>query len=84
MSKAQNQLTTDEGKLWGEIASSMSMYAKKPSSSTVPQDFPISTINDIHTLVDKSFLMSTSFLRRTDTPTEQTYQESKDILQATQ
>ena len=26
--------------------------------------------------------MSTSFLRRTNTPTDQTYQESKDIFQA--
>ena len=61
----------------------MSMYAKPPSvPSTVPMDFPISTINDIHTLADKSFLMSTSFLRRTVVPTDQTYQESKDILQA--
>lgn len=83
LTKAQNQLTTDEGKVWREIASSMSMYAEPSSvSSTVPMDIPISTINDIHTLADKSFLMSTSFLRRTQVPTDQTYQESKDILQA--
>lgn len=82
MTKAQNQLTTDEGKLWGKIASSMAMYAKPSVSSTAPIDLPISTIDDIHTLADKSFLMSTSFLRRTHVPTDQTYQESKDILQA--
>ena len=79
MTKAQNQLTIDEGKVWGKIASLMSMYTKKPSSS---EDFPISTINDIHMLADKSYLMSTSFLRRIAVPTDQTYQESKDILQA--
>ena len=81
MTKAQNQLTTDEGKVWGKIATSMSMYAK-PSASTASLDFPISTINDIHTLADKSLVMSTSFLRRTDVPTDQTYLESKEILQA--
>ena len=81
MTKAQNQLATDEGKIWGKIASLMSMYAK-PSLSTALLEFPISTINDIHTLANKSFLMSTSFLRRTNTPTNQTYQESKEILQA--
>jgi flap endonuclease-1 len=57
------------------------MYAK-PAVSTASLDFPISYINDIHTLVDKSFVMSTSFLRRTDVPTDQTYQESKEILKA--
>ena len=88
LSKAQNQLTTEESKLWGDISSSMSKYVKpslseKPSvSSTVPLYFPTSTINDIHALADKSFVMSTSFLRRTHTPTDQTYEESKDILQA--
>ena len=81
MTKAQNQLTTDEGKVWGKIATSMSMYAK-PSASTASLDFPISTINDIHTLADKSFVRSTSFLRRTHIPTDQTYLESKEILQA--
>ena len=90
MSKAQNQLTTDETKLWGEISSSMSKYAKpfplsaklSVSSAVPPLDFPISTINDINTLTDKSFVMSTSFLRRTATPTDKTYEESKEILQA--
>jgi flap endonuclease-1 len=81
MTKAQNQLTTDEGKVWEEIASSMSMYAK-PAVSTASLDFPTSTIDDIHTLADKSFVMSTSFLRRTHLPTDQTYRESKEILQA--
>ena len=82
MTKAQNKLTTDEGKVWGKIASSMSLYAKPALSSTASIDFPISTINDINTLADKSFLMSTSFLRRTHIPTDQTYRESKEILQA--
>ena len=82
MTKAQNQLTTDEGKLWGKIASSMSMHVKPSVSSTVPLDFSISTIDDIHTLADKSLVMSTSFLRRTQTPTNKTYKESKEILQA--
>ena len=81
MTKAQNQLTTDEGNVWGKIANSMSMYAK-PAMSDVSLDFPISTIDDIHTLADKSFVMSTSFLRRTDVPTDRTYQESKEILRA--
>ena len=81
MTKAQNQLTTDEGKVWGKVATSMSMYVK-PSASIVSLDFPISAINDIHTLADKSFVMSTSFLRHTHIPTDQTYLESKEILQA--
>jgi len=78
MTKAQNQLTIDEGKVWKKIATSMSMYMKPAA----PLDFPISTINDIHTLMDKSYSMTTSFQRRTDTPTAQTYRESKEILQA--
>ena len=81
MTKAQNQLTTDESKVWGKIATSMSMYTNT-AGSTASLDFPISTINDINTLADKSFVMSTSFLRRTQTPTDQTYRESKEILQA--
>jgi flap endonuclease-1 len=81
MTKAQNQLTTDEGNVWEKIATSMSMYAKHAVSDASP-DFPFSTIDDIHTLADKSFVMSTSFLRRTDVPTDRTYQESKEILRA--
>lgn len=78
MTKAQNQLTIDEGKVWKNIASWMSTYMNPAASP----DLPISTINDIHTLVDKSYIMSMSFQRRTDAPTAQTYRESKEILQA--
>lgn len=79
MTKAQNQLTAEESKVWGKIASSMSMYAK-PAASIASLDFP--TIDDIHTLADKSFVMSTSFMRQTLIPTDQTYRESQEILQA--
>ena len=78
MTKAQNQLTTDEGKVWKNIADVMSTYMKPAAS----MDFPISTIEDIHMLVDKSHIMTTSFQRRTNIPTAQTYRESKEILQA--
>ncbi|KAF8814756.1 PIN domain-like protein [Phlegmacium glaucopus] len=78
MTKAQNQLTVDEGKVWEKIDTSISMYLKPAA----PLDFPISTINDIHTLVDKSHSITTSFQRRTDIPTPQTYQECREILQA--
>ena len=43
-------------------------------------DFP--TIDDIYTLADKSFVMSTSFMRQTLIQTDQTYRESQEILQA--
>ena len=78
MTKAQNQLTMDEGKLWENITTWMTT-SMNPAASL---DFPISTINDINALMDKSHLMSMSFQRRADTPTAGTYQESKEILQA--
>lgn len=81
MTKAQNQLTTDEGQVWKKIATSMSMYIK-PAASIPSVDFPTSTINDIHALVNKSHIMTSSFQRRTDIPTVQTYRESKEIIQA--
>lgn len=81
MTKAQNQLTADEGKVWENIATSMSIYMD-PDAPTTSLDFPVSTIDDIHTLANKSYIMSMSFQRRTDIPTDQTYQECKEIIRA--
>ena len=69
MSKAQLQLTLEEGKLWRKIFT--------------PQDQPGPTTDlAVNELAQKSSIMSASYLRRTHTPTERTYGESKAILQA--
>ena len=78
MTKAQVQLTADEGKVWEDINASMSMYMNTAASP----DFPSSTIHDIDMLADKSYVMTTSFQRRTNIPTTKTYQESQEILLA--
>lgn len=80
MTKAQNQLTTDEGTIWKKICTSMFMYVKPVASTAL--DFSTSVINDIHKLVDKSHIMSMSFQRRMETPSPHTYQQSKEIIQA--
>ena len=67
MSKAQYQLTIEEGQLWSKILT--------------PQVQPITDMA-VDDLAQKSSIMSASYMRRTAQPSSKTYDESKEILQA--
>ncbi|KAF8631345.1 hypothetical protein AX15_002457 [Amanita polypyramis BW_CC] len=69
MSKAQYELTLEEGQLWSKIF--------------VSRDQPEPAIDMIVSrLTQKSSIMSASYLRRMAAPTSKTYDESREILQA--
>ncbi|KAK2464559.1 hypothetical protein APHAL10511_003417 [Amanita phalloides] len=69
MSKAQYQLTVEEGQLWSKILSHQEQL--EPTTEIA-----------VNSLAQKSSIMSASYLRRTAAPTSKTYDESKEILQA--
>ena len=72
MSKTQYQLTIEEGKLWEKLTN---------SDEAVDQDeSPMAAI--LAALREKSSFMVQSYHRRNNPPTESTYQESKNILDA--
>jgi flap endonuclease-1 len=71
MTKSQYQLTLDEGKFWERLA----------GLTEARQDQSI-TEATLMSLTEKSSLMSDSYQRRSNPPTTQTYNESKEILQA--
>ena len=68
MSKNQQQLTVDEGHIWEDILSS-------PTTTE-------STQSSLESLFRKSDLMAASYRRRAVPATAQTFNESKEILQA--
>ncbi|KAI0064360.1 PIN domain-like protein [Artomyces pyxidatus] len=70
MSKSQHQLTIDEGRLWETLA-----------GPTVLEDGDDSPQTILAALAEKSSLIAQSYLRRNNPPTEETYIESKAILQ---
>ncbi|KAF8637882.1 hypothetical protein AX17_002505 [Amanita inopinata Kibby_2008] len=69
MSKAQYQLTLEEGQLWMKIF-------------TPQKQLEETTDVTVNNLAYKSSVMSESYRRRTYAPTSKTYDESKEILQA--
>ncbi|PFH49354.1 hypothetical protein AMATHDRAFT_76246 [Amanita thiersii Skay4041] len=69
MSKAQYQLTLEEGKLWTKIFTPQVQLDQK-------MDW------NVDGLTQKSSIMSESYRRRTDAPRSKTYEESKEIIQA--
>ncbi|KAH8101131.1 PIN domain-like protein [Cristinia sonorae] len=71
MSKNQQQLTLDEGRFWEHLAG----CSTSEEASTVMH-------TDITSLARKSYLISQSYERRTNPPTVETYEESKEILRA--
>ncbi|KII84254.1 hypothetical protein PLICRDRAFT_95239 [Plicaturopsis crispa FD-325 SS-3] len=71
MSKSQYQLTLEEGRLWDELA-----------SADVGDNSDASTKKRVSTLEEKSTLLSDSYDRRSNPPTAQTYDESREILRA--
>jgi len=73
MTKSQYQLTLDEGKLWEALIGSSSS-AKDTSQATTKATLTL--------LMRKSAEMSESYQRRTNPPSTQTYNESKEIVQA--
>ena len=72
MSKTQYQLTLEEGKLWEKLTNSDEAVDREES--------PTAAI--LASLREKSFSMVQSYHRRNNPPTEITYEESKNILQA--
>ena len=68
MSKNQQQLTSEEGTFWSQLADPCATDEELQSFST--------------NLADKSTILSESYTRRTSLPTTQTYEESKEIIQA--
>ncbi|TFK34465.1 PIN domain-like protein [Crucibulum laeve] len=79
MSKAQQKLTTEEGKIWYDLLLPSIAVAER-----VPDEEPLDVVAEraIDALTEKSSMMSESFKRRINIPTTQTYEESKEILQA--
>ena len=71
LSKTQQSLTDEEGKLWGMIA-----------EAAIADDIPESITKYAEDLEAKSAVLSESFQRRQNPPTPATYAESKEILRA--
>ncbi|THH21156.1 hypothetical protein EW146_g327 [Bondarzewia mesenterica] len=71
MSKSQYQLTLEEGKFWESLAES-------PVTEMCHETLEA----NITTITEKSSLMVDSYIRRRNIPTEETYEESREILQA--
>ncbi|KAI9441288.1 PIN domain-like protein [Lactarius indigo] len=72
MSKTQYQLTVEEGELWEKLTD--------PEGASDHDESPTETI--LASLREKSCFMVESLLRRSNPPTETTYEESKGILHA--
>jgi flap endonuclease-1 len=72
MSKTQYQLTIEEGKLWEKLTD--------PDEAVDNDESPTAAI--LASLREKSSFMVQSYHRRNNPPTETTYKESKNILQA--
>lgn len=70
MSRHQLQLTVEEGKIWDELVESK----MAPFNETMDVS--------LASLEEKSHLMSQSYDKRTNPPTAQTYEESKEIIRA--
>lgn len=81
MTKAQYELTLEEGKLWDELPSSslLSSDNEPDIGSSLQSNI---TEETLARLAHKSSVMSESYERRTNPPTADTYIESKTILQA--
>ncbi|KAG6854103.1 hypothetical protein C0991_010517 [Blastosporella zonata] len=82
MTKAQYQLTLEEGRFWDSFAASQSIeqglgHEREPVGMT-GSDLP----DALEKLSKTSDLMSASFERRMYPPTSSTYAESKEILRA--
>ena len=71
LSKNQQILTEEEGKLWNML-----------SESVVSGGFPESVTKYAEDLEAKSCILSESYQRRTNPPTPRTYLESREILGA--
>ncbi|KAI0044958.1 PIN domain-like protein [Auriscalpium vulgare] len=71
ISKTQYQLTLAEGKLWERLAASDGIEEDSTTTELALLD-----------LAEKSSLISQSYTRRNNPPTEETYAESRALLQA--
>jgi len=65
-----------EGDVWTDLRS----FSLNPPAADL--ELSPSLPADLESIMDRSFAMSTSFQRRTDRPTPQTFQESQEILSA--
>lgn len=72
MSKTQHRLTVEEGKLWESLTD--------PEELLDHDESPTETL--LASLREKSCFMVQSLLRRSNPPTEITYEESKSVLHA--
>ena len=70
MSRHQLQLTVEEGKIWDELVEPVI------TPSNITMDVSLASLEE------KSHLMSQSYEKRTNPPTVQTYEESKEIIKA--
>ncbi|TFK26153.1 PIN domain-like protein [Coprinopsis marcescibilis] len=76
LTKAQNQLSVKEKELWAQVSS---------LTPSIPRDdrFSYETALELSTsLLQESSVMSDSFKRRTNLPSSDTYEQSKDLLRA--
>jgi flap endonuclease-1 len=73
MTKTQYQLTCEEGKLWEQVANAQ--------TTLTSGEYDV-TQQELDNMLNRSYAMATSFQRRNNTPTVQTYSESKEILEA--
>ncbi len=71
LSKSQHSLMIEEGKLWHGLAHSDDPEAVESILRSLAEELEI-----------KSSLLSESYDRRTHPPTSETYEQSKEILQA--
>lgn len=94
MSKQQLQLMVEEGKVWDDLIADKpkprirtSVVSAEPKKDFKPMVKPLPPQIDIAKatlifLAEKSSLISESYERRNNTPTAQTYEQSKEIIRA--
>ena len=69
LSKSQNELLLEDGKLWEQLASSAESDRFTETATQLAEMLKM-----------KSTVLSESYVRRTDAPTAQTYEECREIL----
>ncbi|KAJ3516745.1 hypothetical protein NLJ89_g924 [Agrocybe chaxingu] len=78
MTKAQHQLTVEEGKFWRKAADALLI----PVLNGVHAVIPKATETELDRLLQQSSFMAVSFERRTKGPSGETFRQSKRIIEA--
>ena len=83
MSKSQYGLTVNENKFWKDCMTTLAQTVDASLDGTVGESkFTKSPCDQLESLVDKSSMMVSMYERRTNVPTQETYRQARQILEA--